>query len=95
MSCSLKEMWKKERRTLLQRGAGDNALESVIVLKHTCSDSKVTKLIYAYTKGGWELQHFRCAAYMKGPLISVTKRQDMENMAFYNQDLHFFLFLLL
>lgn len=76
MSCASKEMWKKERKALLKRSAGANVLESVIVLKHTCSDSKVNKLIYSYMKGGWELQCFRCATYTKDPLIFYYEKKQ-------------------
>lgn len=60
----------------MQRSAGANALESVTVLKHTCSDSTVNKFIYSYMKGGWELQCFRCAAYIKGPLIFYYQKKQ-------------------
>ena len=70
-------MWKKDRKALLRRSAGANALKSVIVLKHTSSDSTVNKFIYSYMKGEWELQCFRCASYIKGLLIFYyLKKQE-------------------
>lgn len=70
-------MWKKGRKALLQRSAPAKALKSVIVLKHTYSDSTVNKFIYSYMKGWWELQCFRCASYIKDPLIFYyLKKQE-------------------
>lgn len=77
MSCCSSETWKKGRKAQLQRSAGANAPKSVIVLKHTYSDSTVNKFIYSYMKGGWELQCFQCASYIKGPLIFYyLKKQE-------------------
>lgn len=95
MSCSSKEMWTEERKALLQRSAGANALESVIFLKHTCSDSKVNKLIYAYMKGGWELQCFRCAAYKKGPLIFYYQKRGHGKYGFLQSRFALFVFLII
>lgn len=70
-------MWKKDIQALRQRRVKANALKSVIVLKHTYSDSTVNKFIYSYLKGGWELHCFRYASYIKGPLIFYyLKKQE-------------------
>lgn len=48
----------------------------------TCSDSKINKLIYTSMKGGWEHQCFRCATYMKSPLIFYYQKREHGNYGF-------------